>query len=183
VVVSAGGPFAALPFVFGKPVIILKTKLAGTSSAALEHFLALAQRAAGLRGEVNVLVSSNREIRELNRRYRGKDKATDVLSFPADGGAGKEFAGDIVISAEMAIRSARRFGHAPAEEVKVLLLHGILHLAGYDHERDNGSMARLEERLRNQLGLPSALIARQQDDDARPAPLRTGFVPRRKERS
>jgi len=164
-------------------VIILKRKLAGTSSASLGRFLARAQRAAGLRGEVNVLVSSNREIRELNRRYRGKDKATDVLSFPADGGAGKEFAGDIAISVEIAARSARRFGHATAEEVKVLLLHGILHLAGYDHERDNGSMARMEQRLRAQLALPTALIARTGDDDARPAQLRPSYVPRRKGRS
>ena len=176
------GPFAALPFVFGTPVIILKTKLAGTSSASLGLFLARAQRAAGLRGEVNVLVSSNREIRELNRRYRGQDKATDVLSFPTDGGAGQGFAGDIAISAEMAARIARLFGHAPAEEVKILLLHGVLHLAGYDHESDNGSMARMEERLRAQLGLPTALIARTGDDDARPPQLRPGYVPRAKER-
>jgi len=174
------GPFAALPFVFGMPVIILKAKLAGTSSASLGHFLARAQRAAGLRGEVNVLVSRNREIREFNRRYRGQDKATDVLSFPADGGAGQGFAGDIAISAEMAARSARRFGHTPAEEVKILLLHGVLHLAGYDHESDNGSMARAEERLRAQLGLPTALIARSGADDTRPALPRTGYARRRK---
>lgn len=148
----------------------------------LERFLARAQRAAGLRGEVNVLIAGSREIRELNRRYRGQPKATDVLSFPSDGGAGKGFAGDIAISADLAAQSARQFGHAPAEELKILLLHGILHLAGYDHERDNGHMARMEERLRARLGLPTALIARSGDDDARPEELRPGYVPQRKGR-
>lgn len=162
-------------------MIILKKNLPGATSAMLERFLARAQRAAGLRGEVNVLVAGSREIRELNRRYRGQDKATDVLSFPSDGGAGQGFAGDIAISAELAAQSARQFGHAPAEELKILVLHGVLHLAGYDHERDNGRMARMEERLRAQLGLPKALIARS-DDDARPEQLRPGYVPRTKER-
>jgi probable rRNA maturation factor len=148
----------------------------------LARFLARAQRAAGLRGEVNVLIARSREIRELNRRYRGQDGATDVLSFPSDGGAGKGFAGDIAISADLAAESARQFGHVPAEELKILLLHGVLHLAGYDHERDNGRMARMEERLRAQLGLPTALITRNTDDDARPEQLRPGYVPQRKER-
>ncbi len=173
---------AALPFASGTSVIILKKKLPGASSAQLVRFLARAQRAARLRGEINVLVAGSREIRALNRRYRGKDQATDVLSFPADGGAGKDFAGDIAISADHAARSARRFGHLPAQELKVLMLHGVLHLAGYDHERDNGAMARMEERLRAELGLPAALIARSDDDDARPTPLRTGYIPRRKGR-
>jgi probable rRNA maturation factor len=163
-------------------VIILKKNVRGATSAGLAHFLARARRAAGLRGEVNVLVAGSREVRELNRRYRGRDKATDVLSFPSDGGAGKGFAGDIAISAERAAQSARQFGHAPVEELKILLLHGVLHLAGYDHERDNGRMARMEERLRAQLGLPPALIARSGDDDARPEQLRPGYVPRTKER-
>jgi probable rRNA maturation factor len=163
-------------------VIILKKNVPGTTSATLERFLAQAQHAAGLRGEVNVLVAGSGEIRELNRRYRGQDKATDVLSFPSDGGAGNGFAGDIAISADLAAQSARQFGHAPAEELKILLLHGVLHLAGYDHERDNGRMSRMEERLRAQLGLPTALIARSADDDARPEELRSGYVPRTKER-
>ncbi|HKW67393.1 MAG TPA: rRNA maturation RNase YbeY [Terriglobales bacterium] len=163
-------------------MIILKKNLPGATSTMLGRFLARAQRAAGLRGEVNVLIAGSREIRQLNQRYRGQDKATDVLSFPSDGGAGKGFAGDIAISADLAAQSARRFGHAPAEELKILLLHGVLHLAGYDHERDNGRMAGREERLRTQLGLPTALIARSADDDARPEQLRPCYCPRRKER-
>ena len=176
-------PDRALPLVCGRSVIILKKKLAGASAPALARFLARAQRAAGLRGEVNVLLAANPEIRDLNRRYRGKDRATDVLSFPTDGGSGKGFAGDIAISAEMAARNARRFGHAPADELKILLLHGVLHLAGYDHERDNGRMARLEKHLRARLGLPLNLIARSGDDDARPAQLRPSYIPSRKGRS
>lgn len=170
--ICGGGLETGSPFVFGTRVVIFKKKLTGASSGSLSRFLKRAQRAAGLRGEVNVLVAGSGEIRGLNRRYRGKDKATDVLSFPADGGAGRDFAGDIAISAEMVARSARRLGHTPAEELKVLLLHGILHLAGYDHERDNGTMARVEQKLRVELGLPATLIARNQPDDARPEPLR-----------
>jgi probable rRNA maturation factor len=177
-----GGSGRGSPLCFWTSVIILKKNVPGASSAGLARFLARAQRAAGLRGEVNVLVAGSREIRELNRRYRGQDNATDVLSFPSDGGAGKDFAGDIAISAELAAQSARQFGHAQAEELKILLLHGVLHLAGYDHERDNGRMARMEERLRARLGLPAALIARSGDDDARPEELRPGYVPQTKER-
>lgn len=172
----------ALPFVFGRSVIILKKKMAGASRTALERFLARAQRAAGTPGEVNVLVAGSREIRGLNRRYRGKDQATDVLSFPTDGGAGRDFAGDIAISADVAARNARRFGHAPTDELRVLLLHGILHLAGYDHERDNGRMARKEQRLRAQLGLPATLLERNRDDDARLRQLRRASAPDRKGR-
>lgn len=163
-------------------MIILKKKLAGASQTALARFLARAQRAAGLRGEVNVLVTSSGEIRDLNRRYRGKDQVTDVLSFPTAGEVRRGFAGDIAICAEVAGRSARQFGHTPADEVKVLLLHGVLHLAGYDHERDNGRMARTEEQLRAQLGLPVTLIRRNRDDGARPH-LRPHDPPRRKGRS
>jgi probable rRNA maturation factor len=110
-----------------------------------------------VRGEVNVLVAGNAEVRRLNRAFRHKDKPTDVLSFPAEI---KDLAGDIAISAPIARANARRLGHSAATELKVLLLHGVLHLAGYDHETDCGEMRRKEERLRAQFGLPAALIAR-----------------------
>ena len=103
---------------------------------------------------MEILITGNRRIRELNRRFRGKDKSTDVLSFPRSGG------GDIAISAEMAATNAERYGHAVADELKVLILHGILHLAGYNHERDNGEMAAREAAMRRQLGLPGSLIER-----------------------
>jgi probable rRNA maturation factor len=110
---------------------------------------------------VNVLVTTNRKMRVLNGRFRKKNVATDVLSFPAAPNPGAEMAGDIAISAEIAVRNARRSGHSGAEEIKILALHGILHLAGFDHERDNGEMAREEARLRDTLGLPTGLIERQ----------------------
>ena len=126
---------------------------------ALARFSARARKAAGLRGNVNVLVTSSRKLRQLNRRYRGKDKPTDVLSFPATSHE-NGFAGDIAIAAEIAAQNARQYGHKPADELKILTLHGILHLAGYDHERDNGRMARREAQLRTQLGLPTSLTER-----------------------
>jgi probable rRNA maturation factor len=130
---------------------------------------------------VNVLVTTNRKMQALNSRFRKKDAATDVLSFPAAPNPGTEIAGDIAISAEMAVRNAKRWGHSEVEEIKILALHGILHLAGFDHERDNGEMAREEARLRNTLGLPAALIERQLGDRAEkplaakgPRKVRTG---------
>ncbi len=99
-------------------------------------------------------------MKALNRRFRGKNQATDVLSFPAEGDARKHFAGEIAISAEIAVRNAFALGHSPAEEIKILGLHGLLHLRGYDHECDNGKMARREKQLRAKLGLPAGLIER-----------------------
>ncbi len=131
------------------------------SELALSRFAARARRAAGLKGTVDILVTSNREMKSLNRRFRGKDKATDVLSFPpAADDERKQFAGEIAISAELAVQNAHELGHGPAEEVKILVLHGLLHLRGYDHERDHGEMARREVQLRTRLGLPSGLIER-----------------------
>ncbi|HEV8523777.1 MAG TPA: rRNA maturation RNase YbeY [Terriglobales bacterium] len=141
-------------------MVILRKKLAGISRRALEHFARRARRAAGLKGEVNVLVTGSAEIRRLNRRFRKKDEPTDVLSFPAADGIS---AGDIAISSEIGAVNARRLGLSPAEELKILILHGMLHLAGYDHERDQGAMARQEQRLRRALGLPSSLIERSRD--------------------
>jgi probable rRNA maturation factor len=140
-------------------VVILRKSVAGLSETALSRFTAKASRAAGLKGQISLLVTSNRELRSLNRRFRGKDKPTDVLSFPAEGKVGG-LAGDIAISAEIAGQNARRLGHPVAVEIKVLVLHGVLHLAGYDHEADQGEMARRETGLRRKLGLPVGLIER-----------------------
>jgi len=128
---------------------------------ALEAFLAEARRAAGLEGSVAALLTGDEEIRRLNREFRGKDKATDVLSFPAGEQTGRvRTAGDLAISVETAAREAERLGHALDVELRVLLLHGTLHLAGYDHEADSGEMARKENALRKKLGLAQGLIAR-----------------------
>jgi probable rRNA maturation factor len=83
-----------------------------------------------------------------------------VLSFPAGPDVQEQFAGEIAISAEIATKNARALGHSPAEEVKILVLHGVLHLRGYDHECDNGQMARREKQLRAKLHLPLGLIER-----------------------
>lgn len=141
-------------------MVVLRKKLPGVTERALSRFLTRAEQAVGLSGEVNVLVTSSREVRALNRRYRGKDKPTDVLSFPPLPTVAHDFAGDVAISAEIAAQNSRKLGHAAADEIKILMLHGMIHLAGYDHESDNGEMARKENRLRRLLGLPGSLIAR-----------------------
>jgi probable rRNA maturation factor len=155
-------------------LIILQKKVAGVSTQSLSRFVLRARKAAGVRGMVNVLVTTSAAMRSLNARFRDKDKATDVLSFPSASldSAGKSgFAGEIAISADIAAQNAVRLGHPAAVEVKILALHGILHLAGYDHERDNGAMARKEQNLRRVLRLPSALIERSQSGNlASPAP-------------
>lgn len=100
-----------------------------------------------------VVLVSDRRIRELNRRYRNRSAATDVLSFPLDETGEKGFLGDVVISAETAKRQARRLGHGLNVELQLLLLHGVLHLMGYDHETDRGAMNGREHGLRRRLGL------------------------------
>jgi probable rRNA maturation factor len=130
------------------------------SARTLARFLAAAQAAVRLRGQVTVLLTTDEAIRKLNRQFRGKNKATDVLSFPVAGPAEAEFAGDLAISVPTALRQASARGHALGVELKVLMLHGLLHLAGYDHETDAGRMARRERLLRSRLGLPQGLIER-----------------------
>src|SRR5688572_11719112 len=112
---------------------------------------------ASARGDLCVAIVSDRRMRALNRQFRGKDKVTDVLSFPSDQ---RGFLGDIVIAAGVAKRQARDAGHSAQTEFRVLALHGLLHLLGYDHEADGGRMARAEARLRKQAGLPAGLIER-----------------------
>jgi len=111
------------------------------------------------RGEVSVALVSDARMRTLNRSYRNKDYATDVLSFPA-GDSADAFLGDIVIATGVAARQADDAGHALATELRVLALHGLLHLLGYDHETDDGAMSRLEASLRKKAGLKEGLIAR-----------------------
>ena len=143
-------------------MIIFEASLDHVDEADLNRFARRARKLAGVSGEVSVLITGNRQVRQLNRRFRKKDKATDVLSFPRDTG------GDIAISAQIAAENAKRYGHAPADELKVLILHGMLHLAGYDHETDNGGMAARESVLRKKLKLPGSLIQRAHS----PAPRR-----------
>ncbi len=149
-----------------------------------------------LRGEVAIALVPDAHIRKLNRQYRGKDAVTDVLSFeagdqgfagpptadrgPSTGSGpprassrgGSRFFGDIVIATGVATRQAREAGHAYRTELRVLALHGFLHLLGYDHDDpdDHGRMARAEARLRRRGGLPAGLLARA--GRARPRPAR-----------
>ncbi len=134
------------------------------SVPALTRFVKRVSAAIGLNGEVDVLLASDAELRRLNRRFRGKNKPTDVLSFPAETMPGLSHAsqhgGDLAISLETAASQAAEHGHTLATEVRVLLLHGLLHLAGLDHETDQGEMCERESSLRNDLRLPTSLIAR-----------------------
>jgi probable rRNA maturation factor len=109
------------------------------------------------RGAVTVAIVPDGRVRILNRQYRGADRPTDVLSFPANEPGQL---GDVVIAAGLARRQAAEAGHAVGTELRILALHGLLHLLGYDHERDDGQMARLERRLRRRGGLREGLIER-----------------------
>lgn len=132
----------------------------GLSRAGLTRFLRVAQTAVGLSGEVEVLLADDRVLRRLNREFRGKNKPTDVLSFPAGDDFSGDHAGDLAISLETATRQAVEHGHTLRDEVRILLLHGVLHLSGMDHETDSGEMAKGERELRRRLRLPVGLIAR-----------------------
>ena len=118
-----------------------------------------------VRGSVAVALVSDAQARTLNRRYRRRDYATDVLSFPAEriaraGRSAEAFLGDIVIARGVARRQARAALHDEGTELRVLALHGMLHLLGYDHHRDRGRMAGMERRLRKKGGLREGLIER-----------------------
>ncbi|MBZ5673293.1 MAG: rRNA maturation RNase YbeY [Acidobacteriia bacterium] len=100
---------------------------------------------------VTCLIAADTELRKLNHKFRGKDYPTDVLSFPPD---------DVAISFDRAAAQAAELGHSVEDELRILILHGLLHLAGMDHETDGGSMKRTEARWRKKLGLPAGLIER-----------------------
>lgn len=104
------------------------------------------------------LVANDKMLRQLNRDFRNADYATDVLSFP--NATNGDALGELAISVERASEQAQSYGHALLDELRILMLHGVLHLAGMDHERDNGKMARAERKLRLELNLPSTLITR-----------------------
>jgi probable rRNA maturation factor len=131
-------------------------------TAPLERFEARVRRELSLTGrELTVCFVDDREIARLNRKFRGKAKPTDVLSFPVKGNGDsgfpsahhRNYLGDIAISPQTARRNAARDGRALDREIRVLIIHGVLHLIGHDHETDNGEMERKEMRLRRKLGL------------------------------
>jgi probable rRNA maturation factor len=130
-------------------VLLNRQRRASVRPARLRRVLRAAARDLGVTGELSVVLAGDRTLRSLNARYRGKDKPTDVLSFPGPGG--EEGLGDVVISLDTAARNARALGRTLPQEVDVLALHGFLHVLGYDHETDDGTMDRLERRLRRKL--------------------------------
>jgi probable rRNA maturation factor len=130
-------------------VVLLNRQRRRVSPARLRRVLRGAAAALGVRGEVSLVLAGDRLLHRLNRDYRKKDRPTDVLSFPGEGG--EAGLGDIVISVETAGRNARGLGRTLAQELDVLALHGFLHVLGHDHETDDGTMDRLEGRLRKRL--------------------------------
>jgi len=118
--------------------------------------------------EIELIVTDNRTIQELNSEYRSKNKATDVLSFPIDTTFGEETIpgmplGSIVISADIVKEKASEFGHAVEDEFSLLFIHGLLHLLGFDHEVDNGEMRKKEKNIIETFTLPSSLIVRTEE--------------------
>jgi probable rRNA maturation factor len=146
--------------------------------APIERFARTLQKEIAKGRPFDILIAGDAELRRLNRDFRGQDYTTDVLSFPSEVGqasacqrplAGASsltlsntgaFLGDIAISLGRARAQAREFGHTIEQEVQILMLHGVLHLMGHDHESDSGAMARAEKRWRAKLGLPNGLIER-----------------------
>ena len=130
-------------------VLLNRQRRRSVSAQRLRRVLRGAASALRVGGELSLVLAGDALLRRLNREYRGKDKTTDVLSFPGDGG--EAGLGDIVISVANAERNARRLGRTLAQELDVLALHGFLHVLGYDHEADDGTMDRVEGRLRRRL--------------------------------
>ncbi|HEY5906943.1 MAG TPA: rRNA maturation RNase YbeY [Vicinamibacteria bacterium] len=129
-------------------VLVNRQRRQRIDSSRLGRVLRGAATALRVTGEVALVFTGDRAMRKLNGRYRGKDEPTDVLSFP---GSRQTGLGDIVISVETAARNARGLGRTLPQELDVLALHGFLHVLGYDHETDDGTMHRLERRLRKRL--------------------------------
>ena len=109
--------------------------------------------------DVELILTTDEEIQKLNKEYRNKDKPTDVLSFPLEDFPGMPL-GSIVISIDTAKKEAEKFGHSIDDEIKLLFIHGLLHLLGYDHEVDNGEMREKEKEIIERFNLPKSLIIR-----------------------
>ena len=144
-----------IPLLFSPPSGLYKTKLRKTE---LRNFLAELTRRVTRGRTISCLVTSDAELRRMNKSYRRKDYATDVLSFPS--GEANGVAGDVAISIDRARAQAKEHEHSIEDELRILMLHGALHLAGMDHEKDSGEMAHAEARWRKKFGLPASLIER-----------------------
>jgi probable rRNA maturation factor len=142
--------------------LIVRTGERVAGRAELADFAVTLQRRVTGRRTFTCLFTNDAELRGLNRRFRGKNKATDVLSFPTGWRWRREVSGDIAVSLDHARAQARDFGHRMGDELRILMLHGVLHLLGMDHEADSGEMARAEVAWRKELRLPAGLIERVQ---------------------
>jgi probable rRNA maturation factor len=152
------------------PLITYRRKPATLDTASLESF------AENLRGRVSrgrefhCRITNDTELRDLNARFLGKDYPTDVLSFLSD--PESPHLGDLAISLQRVRAQAREWNHTPEEEIRILMLHGVLHLLGMDHESDGGEMRRAEQRWRKKFGLPTGLIQRARSDKERRGTVR-----------
>ena len=155
-----------MPSAIEPPSLIVRTGERVAGRAELVDFAVTLQRRVTGRRTFTCLFTNDAELRGLNRRFRGKNKATDVLTFPATGGGqdcpphSSGSLGDIAVSLDHARAQARDFGHRVGDELRILMLHGVLHLLGMDHEADSGEMARAEVAWRKELRLPAGLIER-----------------------
>jgi probable rRNA maturation factor len=138
------------------PLISFRRKPATLDTEALQSFAETLRLRVAKRAEFHCLITGDAELQQLNQQYRGKDEPTDVLSFPGE----VPYLGDIAISMARARAQAKQFGHTPDDELRILMLHGVLHLTGLDHETDSGQMARTEQRWRKKLGLSTSLTER-----------------------
>jgi probable rRNA maturation factor len=153
-----------------EPLVLMRRAPAALRRGPLDKFARCLVERVTAGDKFECLITDDRELRRLNREFLGRDYATDVLSFPgardarpAHGAAQMPvppLLGEVAISAERAADQARDFGHSLTQEVCILMLHGVLHLLGMDHERDRGAMARAEAAWRKKLGLPPGLIER-----------------------
>ena len=147
------------------PLITYRRKPATLDTQSLEEFARILLDRVARGREFHVRITNDAELQSLNKRFRGKDYPTDVLSFPAER--------DIAISLQRATAQAKEWSHQTQEEIRILMLHGVLHLEGMDHETDNGQMKRAEQRWRKKLALPNSLTGRSG------SPLRSTFPLRR----
>ena len=138
--------------------LLFQVATPGVSRRGLRAFAQRLEREVASGGRFSCLIAGDRELQALNKKFLRKDYATDVLSFPASEQNG--FLGEIAISFQKAREQAIQYGHPVAEEIGILMLHGLLHLLGMDHETDRGRMARAEKQWRAGLGLPAGLIER-----------------------
>ena len=144
-------PFEQTTLLFHSATPGLSRRLSRTFAKRLESEVTLGR-------PFTCLITSDLELRRLNHEFRKQDCATDVLSFPSRQTLG--FLGDVAISFQHARRQAAEYGHAVDQELDILMLHGVLHLLGMDHEKDHGQMARAENKWRVRFGLPRGLIRR-----------------------